>query len=470
MANRVMPVPHTRRYADDLSSSAPQAQMTRRGALVEIGESGVNRIGGIIQDEILPELRWPQRNRVIRQMLSNDATIGALLFAIEMLIRRVPWDWNAASKDTADQQAAEFVRECWGDMSHSWQDTVSNIVTFLPWGWSYHEIVYKIRGGPDNTDGAYRSKYSDGKIGWRKWPIRSQETLYSWVFDDTGGIQAMQQMSPPDFLLRTIPIDKALLFRTKPNRDSPEGWSILRNAYRPWRMKTRIENIEGIGVERDLAGLPIGWAPASYMNEDATADEIASVNMIEEIVKNIRADEQGAIVMPLEHDDKGNKRFDVTLMSTAGAKQFNTNDIITRQDHRILMTVMADFLMLGAIQHGSFALSSDKTDLFAVAIGAWLDGIAGVINTHAVPRLMRLNGMTAAAPYLTHEDIESEDIAEFADAVSKLVAADALHPDPGVETRVRKLLGLPALTETAAPEIAATERRSQRRVRAAARA
>jgi hypothetical protein len=47
----------------------------------EVGVSGISRQGGIIADEILPELTGPKRTRIIRQMLSNDATIGALLFA-----------------------------------------------------------------------------------------------------------------------------------------------------------------------------------------------------------------------------------------------------------------------------------------------------------------------------------------------------------------------------------------------------
>jgi hypothetical protein len=34
-------------------------------------------------------------------------------------------------------------------------------------------------------------------------------------------------------------------------------------------MKTRIENIEGIGIERDLAGLPVAWVPPDYMAPEA---------------------------------------------------------------------------------------------------------------------------------------------------------------------------------------------------------
>lgn len=422
--------------------------MADRADLTEIGVSGIQRVGGIIQDEILPELRYPKRNQIIRQMVANDATIGALLFAIEMLVRQVEWHFDPASEAPEDVAARDFVAECFDDMSQSWADTLSDVLSFLPWGWSYHEVVYKLRQG-DSNDPTRRSKYDDGKIGWRKWPIRSQETLYEWLFDDSGGIQAMVQMAPPDYRTRTIPIDRALLFRTKPNRASPEGWSILRNAYRSWRLKTRIENLEGIGIERDLAGLPVAYIPAEYMSPDATAAQKATLAAVQDIVTNIRNDEQAGIVMPMTRDDKGNKNFDLALISSGGARQFNINDTVARYDQRILMSVMADFLMLGAGPTGSLALSSDKTDLFGTAIGAYLDSIAGVVNVHATPRLMRMNGNAAGVPLLRHGDIESEDIEQVADFVSKLMASGAISASPELERALLKMAALPAPAEEA---------------------
>ena len=55
-------------------------------------------------------------------------------------------------------------------------------LSFLTYGWSAHEIVYKRRAGK-SKDPRLNSKYSDGPIGWRK-PDRAQETLWEWVYDD----------------------------------------------------------------------------------------------------------------------------------------------------------------------------------------------------------------------------------------------------------------------------------------------
>ena len=68
-------------------------------------------------------------------------------------------------------------------MSESWPAMLSQILSFLPFGFAYCEIVYKKRQGPDQKDSRRKSKYSDGKVGWRKIALRAQETLWDWEFD-----------------------------------------------------------------------------------------------------------------------------------------------------------------------------------------------------------------------------------------------------------------------------------------------
>ena len=107
------------------------------------------------------------------------------------------------------------------------------------------------------------------------------------------------QMPPPDYGLIEIPVEKLLLFRTKSRKGNPEGRSILRNAYRDWYFKRRIQEIEGIGIERDLAGFPVLTAPESmdiWNTEDA--EMVAARAQAERIVQNIRRDSLEGLVMP----------------------------------------------------------------------------------------------------------------------------------------------------------------------------
>lgn len=408
----------------------------------EFGRIGQNRWDGVFFEEFLPELHGLKGIKVYKEMERNDDTVGAILFAIKMLIRHATWSIEPGGDSAKDQEAAEFVESCMDDMQNTWTDTISEILSFLPYGWSYHEIVYKRRMGKSRNRNI-SSKYSDGLIGWQKLPIRSQDTLYRWEYDDKDNLTGMTQMPPPDYGLLTIPIRKAMLFRTEAAKDNPEGRSILRNAYRSWYFKRRIQEIEAVGIERDLAGLPVITAPEDINiwdedDEDARKIYAALVTM----VKNIRRNEFEGLVLPFG--------YKAELLSTGGTRQFDTNAIINRYDTKIAMTVLADFIMLGHQKVGSFALSSDKTELFSVAIGAFLDIICETFNSQGIPALIDINGQhfdgITDYPKMQHGDIEDVDIAKLSTLIKDMTGVGVLIPDEELEDHVRRVAHLPERT------------------------
>lgn len=408
-----------------------------------IGVTGLNRQGGYIYEEFLTELSGTRWRKVCREMSENDAMIGAILFAIEMMLRQVDWDVEPYREETYtadgevekaiqpdDQERAEFVEECMKDMTDTWEDTVAEILTMLPWGFAAMEQTFKRR--------------ADGRIGWASWSIRSQDTVEKWEWDTDGNLTGLWQMAPPDNLRVFIPIEKLLLFRTTSRKGNPEGRSILRSAYRSWYMKKNIENIEGIGIERDLAGLPVAYVPPDILSSTANDDQKALLLSIKNIVTNIRRDEQEGVVWPLAYDENGNKLFDLTLLSTGGTRSFDTDRIISRYDQRIAMTVLADFILLGHEKVGSFSLSSDKTNLFSTALSAWLDSIAETINRFAIPKLFKLNGWPLdRLPCLEHGDIERVSMTELADYVSTLTNSSVIVADDDLERHMRQQADLP---------------------------
>lgn len=408
----------------------------------ELGRIGQRRYGGVLYEEFLHELRGRRGAEVYREMADNDDVIGAILFAIEMLVRQCKWNVEPAGDTPKDKEAADFVETCMNDMQDTWIDTISEILSFLTYGWSFHEIVYKRRMGKTKNPQT-RSKYDDGLIGWQKLPIRAQETLYQWEYDENDNLLGMTQMPPPGFQLYTIPTDKAMLFRTKSRKNNPEGRSILRNAYRSWYFKRRIQEIEGIGIERDLAGLPVMHGPEGLDIWDETLESSnrARVGM-ENMVRKIRRDEMEGVVLP--------HGYELELLSSGGARQFDTNAIINRYDTRMAMTVLADFIFLGHSETGSWALSSDKTELFAVAIGAFLDIICETFNSQGIPPLIDINGEHFAGitdyPVMTHGDIEDIDITKVSQFVKDMTGIGLLVPDDGLEDYIRQVGHLPERT------------------------
>lgn len=411
---------------------------TKKG---ELGKVGQYRMSGTFFEEFLPELRGKKGIEVYKEMANNDEMVYAILFAIEMLMRNCPFTVQPGGNKPIDTEAAEFVEQCMNDMQDTWQDTLSEILSFIQYGWSYHEIVYKRRlGKTKNTRTS--SKYDDGLIGWSKLPIRAQETLYEWKYDEnTDDLLGMVQAAPPYYEQVFIPLTKALHFTTKRVKANPEGKSILRGAYRPWYFKKRIQEIEGIGVERDLAGFPVLSAPegADFDIWGDTPEEQAAKANAEAIVNNIRRDEIFGLVKPAG--------WTLELLASSSKRQFDTNQIIERWDKRIATTVLADFILLGQQAVGSFALSSNKTKLFAYAIGSFLNTICEVFNNQAIPALIDLNeehfkGLTDY-PKMVHGDIEEPDLEKLGNFIRDMTGAGVLMPDAGLEDYVRRVAHLP---------------------------
>lgn len=405
----------------------------------ELGRTGLKHYGGRINEEFLKELSGLRGVRVYREMADNDDITGGILFAIKMLIRQADWTVRAGSGEDIDNEAAQFVESCLHDMNQTWTDTVSEILSFLTYGWSVHEIVYKRRMGK-NKDPRLDSKYDDGLIGWQKLPIRAQESLYQWEYDSHDNLTAFVQTAYPDFKIIRIPYEKILHFRTESRKDNPEGRSILRNAYRSWFFKKRIQEIEGIGIERDLAGFPVLIAPPEV---DIWSESNLGLKAIcDEFISNIRRDALEGITLP--------HGWELKLLSTGGKRQFDTSAIIERYDSRIAMTVLADFLMLGHESTGSWALSSDKTRLFAVAIGAFLDIIAEVFNRKAIPALLEMNKDKfgqAALPTLEHGDLETTNLKELGEYLKCLSELGFIAPDENLEEYLRMQASLPPRLE-----------------------
>ena len=411
----------------------------------ELGYTGLERNGNQVAEEFLRELRFDRGRRIYREMSEMDPIVGATLFAIQMLMAQVETSVEPAEEENPDDTtAAEFVDECLGDMSSSWAETLGDILSMMTYGWAYLEIVYKRRGG-ESRDPKRNSTYTDGRIGWRKWAIRGQNTLDEWQFDEEGGVQGMWQRDGAARVF--VPIEKSLLFRTVSHKNNPEGRSALRSAYRPWWFKRNIENVEGIGIERDLAGLPVAYVPPDILSPAADADERAVLDAIKDIVVNIRRDEQEGIIFPLMYDEAGNQLYKLELMTSGGARQFDTDTVINRYANQIAMTLMADFILMGHEGVGSYALGADKSTLFRTALTTWLDRIAAVINQYAIPRLLRLNGMRGRCEF-KFGAVGTIDLSALGTFIQQLAGAGmTFFPDVDLENHLRTETNLPPLPD-----------------------
>ena len=425
------------------------AQTTR--PLTEIGRTGLLQSFGYIYDEILPELRDATRRRkVYRELRDLSPVVGGAFRAIDNILREVPVRVEPGGDAPEDLRAWELVDTAFGEIP--WSSVLSQAGSMKEQGWAALEPVYIQRRG-EHRDPALTSTYSDGLYGWRKFAPRSQESLERWIFAPGGDdIEALVQRPAPDFHEITIPREKLLLFCLDDDKGSPEGRSLLKNCVLTWKFVKRIQEIEGIGIERDLAGFPLMYAPQEVCASNASGNELAVQNYLKKLVTNIRRNEQEGALLPGVTDSNGQRMYELQLLTSGGQRQFDVDAVIQRYEQRMLLTFLADFLALGTGTAGSYALSQDKTDLFTLSLGGYLDDILEPFNTVEIPRLLRLNGMRARQPMLKRGPVGKRDLGTLGAYLANLSTAGLLLPsaDGRLENMLREAAGLPVETEDVA--------------------
>lgn len=424
---------------------------------IDLGVTGLRQLGGYIREEYHRDLQGERARRQYHEMSLTEPVVRAMLFAVEKLVEQVKWEVQGEEKEpeATPQEQIDFIDSCVGDMDQPWSDVVTDTMSMVVYGFSVHEVVLKRRLGrkPDRTKS---SKHDDGKVGWAKMAIRKQRTIYQWDFvegtDDLRGVYQQPWHSYRSSAARIyIPYDRFLLFRTTTGGGDPEGISALRGAYRPWHFKKRLEEFESIGVERDLAGIPMVKCPARIMSSTAQDGERAMFEQVKDIVRRVRADEHAGIVLPSdtyqgENGPSAVPMYSFELVAGGGTRRIDPSVPIERKSREILMCMLADFILLGHEKVGSFSLSSDKTDLFAVALGSFLKKIAVEVNERAIPALLDANAMPIDhPPRLVPGDIERDDVEAVMKGIEKMAAIGWETLD--LQNEVRRRGGLPQLDQ-----------------------
>lgn len=407
----------------------------------EIGASGLEVYSGYIEEEFLPELRGDNAARVYREMMDNDSTVGAMLYAIEQLIQRTSLKIIIDGSDQDANRKKMLVSTALYDLNYTWQHTLSEILSSIPYGYAPMEVTLKQRSGY-NRDPELNSKYNDGLIGWRGIELRSQESTDKWEIDEKGKIIAYWQQPPPTFKNIRIPMDKMLLFRPVAHKNSPEGKSLLRRAYRTFYFLKRLQEIEAIALERQLTGLPVITVPEGVdVFNPSDPDAAALLQRLEDIVRNIRVDQHMGVVLPFG--------YKLELMASTGKATFDTSIVIGRLEQRLAVTMLADMLLIGQDRVGSFALVTAKIQIFSQALQGLVKMIADEFNRYAIPRLMRANGFDQPPyPEMKFGPVETIDFKSLAEYINKLVGNQVLTPDDKLEEHVRQLAGFPERDET----------------------
>ena len=405
-----------------------------------LGVAGDNTHNGQIRaDEFLPELRGKKAIRKYREMRDNDATIGAVMYSVEQILRDVELTVKPVDDTPAAKVEADFVTSILDDMDHTLDDHVAEALSYLSYGFGWFEVIYKRRVGPTERSDKKHSKYTDGRLGVKKIAARAPWTINKFdVNQKTGDVLGIEQSVGIMNGRNYIPVNKSIYYRTTSLNGDPSGRSILRNAYTSYEYLNNLQAIEAIAVERELAGIPVARIPAEYLSNDASAAQAGFVHDLQQILRDVKFNEQGYIVLPSDtYPDKDGapsttRLVDIELMASNGKRNIDINPIVSRYQHDIARSVLSEFLLLGT-SGGSYALSKSKTDLFLRALESYIQAIVDVLNKQLVERLWQLNGLNYdLMPTIEAGDVAPHDLREVSSFLRNLNGADidvSAHPE-----------------------------------------
>ena len=402
---------------------------------VENGWLGLSVSSGNIYEDKRADFKFPQSIKTFDYM-RQDPVIAAANNIIDIMICKVDWSFYVPDNATLKEKAArDFLNWCMNNMEHTWKYFIEEVGSYRIYGFSVFEKIYReVKYG----------KYS-GKFSWKKLPIRSQNTIHEWVFDDNKrnllgfrqsleGLDNIYKIKTDEYGLIYLPCEKIILFSYKGRKGNPEGHSPLKDCYQPWTYKKTIESYEAVGVAKDLGGVPVLGVDATWLakaQENSSSSEGQVLATLTEYMQNLHAGEQTYMILPIAYNDIGKELFTFELIGVdGGGKQYNTRDIINGKQLEILMLYLADILNLGHTSSGSLALAENKQNLLSYGIEYHLGFIKDVIDFQLIPQTLRVNGWGdlpfERMPKLTHTDLEEEDIDQLGKFIQRIASVNFL--------------------------------------------
>lgn len=438
----------------DEDVSVPESGFSdnREGApkirLSQMGNNGVRVIAGHIAEEENRALRWPFAMQTYSQML-KDATIAPAIAAIEGAIAQVPWN-VVATPGKEEEQAAQvkFLKQVMVDMESPFREAIRYMATHNSYGFAVTEKVYRYR---EYSKG---SKFNDGLIGLKKLAPIPQETVVAWNFRDKGKDLDGLYQAPPSVSNKDsfdvsvtneptfIPRKKFILVRNSSNKNNPEGSSPLKSVYRAWRYKQTMEEFEATSVAKDARGLKVLYLPPQYLSPDASPEDKQVYEFYQRGISSLNNNEQSAMILPMFRDEKGNKMFELDVVSVMGTQANDVDKIIQRYKKEIITGLMAAQLILGQDGGGSFSLAESLGGVTKMVVNERLTQIAEQLNHDLIPQLFALNGWDITdTPKFEYGEVSAESLDEIGKYIQRTAAVGLFPKTPEAVNFVTSRLG-----------------------------
>lgn len=390
-----------------------------------LGTAGVRHFGGtLVSNETDHALYGRNKYKVFSEMLANTAMVGAGVRYFLNLLAKARWRIEPPAGATADViKKAEWFNSQLKDMRTPWPRVVKRSAMHKFYGFAVQE--WTVHKNPKT-----------GFIELLDIAPRPQSTISKWDLDASGKLLGIWQTDPNTFKDHYIPRTKLLYVVDDALDTQPDGLGLFRHVVRSCNRLNRLEDLESMGYETDLRGVPIVKAPLYLLNRLVTDKVIteeeatALIEPLEEFAQNhIRAKNTGILIdsSPYTSQDESatpvaaTQQWAVELLRGGNQGLVEVSTAIKRINYEIARTLGVELLMLGADGRGSFALSRDKTVTFSLIVDGTLAEIAETMYDDILTPLWKMNGFDLSTrPTIRTDVIQFRDIEALASAIRSM--------------------------------------------------
>lgn len=399
------------------------------GQHVELGWGGTPIFGGIPLDDYNPDLQGVKAIQTADQMRRTLGQCRAVTKAVTLPITSTPWYLEEPKDASAsEKEATELLRQnlFGGMVGQSFDGVVREACSATYFGFRVPEIVWEERAGV---------------VAIRKIASRNPELVERWIYHPNGDLAGYLYSgnrpsgngldnwgtSTTTNARIPIPIEKTLHFVYDQENENPAGFGLWRSQYPHWYFVHALYKIMGIGVERNLLGVPV-----AQEGDEANPDDRS---YILQQLSWLRAAEGSAFSLP--------KGWNLQWFESTRTP-IDALPLVEHHLRQIALAALCQFLNLGMSSAGTQSLGEVHAKLFEQSEDGIAKWIAETIETQLIARWMLLNyGPGVRAPRLMHKPIRANDLQAWATALNTLGSGGWLHATVDDELKLREEFLLP---------------------------
>lgn len=216
-------------------------------------------------------------------------------------------------------------------------------------------------------------------------------------------------------------------YSTSPS--TPLSVSPFDAAYNPWREKILINEFLIMGVQKDMAGVPILEVPQELLDAaaDPNSDAARTLDAIKEQMGNLHAGDQAFMILPSNpwsENGGGTKMWNISFKGVdGGGRNFTLDELIDQRNRAIHKSLGA--LNINSAEQGSASYNSleGQTNIqyhYAKNDCRIMDDM---LNKQVFPLLLRLNGWKVASkdiPVWEHGEMQNVSLEEFGKYIQRV--------------------------------------------------